>query len=250
MARMDMPRTLTSRHTPLPPPICTHAHTYTNAHKQGAAAKPDPSWRNGYGLLDTLTRVFAGPAAHTCPDLDSAPLSSSAASSSASLAVTRAPSASTSGNSIATVTGQAVEVGQCHGGAKEKRQNDGRGPASAATATATAVATATPAAKPVLINVADPPPKGDASAGRIHVRWNVNGQQSKFAADALDSVTDVISLKTPLYPTVSLLSADTRVWCRFCEADIVYRSRSTIGAPAGVRVYCLDGSLLLDEKDE
>jgi hypothetical protein len=39
------------------------------------------------------------------------------------------------------------------------------------------------------------------------------------------------------------------VWCRFCEADIVYRSRSTVGAPPGVRVYCLDGSLLLDEKD-
>ena len=36
---------------------------------------------------------------------------------------------------------------------------------------------------------------------------------------------------------------------RFCEADIVYRSRSTIGAPPGVRVYCLDGSLLMDEKD-
>ena len=92
-------------------------------------------------------------------------------------------------------------------------------------------------------------PAADASGGRLHLRWNVNGQQSKFASDALDSVTDVISLKTPLYPTVSLLSADTRVWCRFCEADIVYRSRSTVGAPPGVRVYCLDGSLLLDEHD-
>ena len=87
------------------------------------------------------------------------------------------------------------------------------------------------------------------SAGRIHLRWNVNGQQSKFPAHALDSVTDIVSLKTPLYPTVSLLSGDTRVWSRFCEGDIVYRSRAIIGAPPGVRVYCLDGSLLLDEKD-
>ena len=59
-----------------------------------------------------------------------------------------------------------------------------------------------------------PPPCIVLLSGRIHLRWNVNGQQSKFAAHALDSVADIISLKTPLYPTVSLLSGDTRVWCR------------------------------------
>lgn len=50
-----------------------------------------------------------------------------------------------------------------------------------------------------------------------------------------------------LFPTVSLLSENTRVWCRFCEADIVTRSRCNIGAPPGTKVYCLDGSVLLEE---
>lgn len=52
-----------------------------------------------------------------------------------------------------------------------------------------------------------------------------------------------------LYPTVSLFSEETRVWCRFCEADVIYKSRAAIGAPPGVKVYCLDGSLLLQESD-
>ena len=84
---------------------------------------------------------------------------------------------------------------------------------------------------------------------QLSIKWNINGQQIKYSSDALDSVSDIDSLKAPLYPTVSLLSEDTRVWCRFCEADIVYRDRAVVGAPKGVRVYCLDGSLLLDEND-
>ena len=82
----------------------------------------------------------------------------------------------------------------------------------------------------------------------MHSR-NINGQQIKYSSNALDTVSDIDSLKAPLYPTVSILSEDTRVWCRFCEADIVYRDRAVVGAPKGVRVYCLDGSLLLDEND-
>lgn len=90
---------------------------------------------------------------------------------------------------------------------------------------------------------------GGTDKGQLHIRWNINGHQNKFSSNALDTVGDIDSMKAPLYPTVSLLSEDTRVWCRFCEADIVYRERSVIGAPKGVRVYCLDGSLLLDEQD-
>ena len=85
--------------------------------------------------------------------------------------------------------------------------------------------------------------------GQLHVRWNVDGHRSKFTSNALDTISSIDSLNAPLYPTVSLLSEDTRVWCRFCEADIVFRDRAVIGAPKGARVYCLDGSLLLDEKD-
>ena len=89
----------------------------------------------------------------------------------------------------------------------------------------------------------------DDEKGQLLIKWNINGQQIKYSSNALETVSDIDSLKAPLYPTVSLLSEDTRVWCRFCEADIVYRDRAVIGAPKGVRVYCLDGSLLLDEND-
>jgi hypothetical protein len=51
-----------------------------------------------------------------------------------------------------------------------------------------------------------------------------------------------------LYPTVSLRSSDTRVYCRFSEGDMLQRTRSSIGAPRGCRVYCLDGTLLLREQ--
>ena len=60
---------------------------------------------------------------------------------------------------------------------------------------------------------------------------------------------DIVELNTPLFPTVGIFSMDTRVWCRFCEADIVYRSRQAIGAIEGVRVYCLDGSMLLQDNE-
>ena len=48
-----------------------------------------------------------------------------------------------------------------------------------------------------------------------------------------------------LFPTLTLLSPNTQVFCRFCAADLVQPSRASIGAPAGVTVYALDGSLVL-----
>ena len=81
------------------------------------------------------------------------------------------------------------------------------------------------------------------------LKVNVNGKLSVFPHEAYESMSDIVSLKAPLYPTVSLLTENTRVWCRFCEADIVYRSRESIGAPKGVPIYCLDGSLLFDSNE-
>jgi hypothetical protein len=81
------------------------------------------------------------------------------------------------------------------------------------------------------------------------LKVNINGKLSMFPHEAYESMSDIVSLKAPLYPTVSLLSENTRVWCRFCEADIVYRSREAIGAPTGVPIYCLDGSLLFDSNE-
>eukprot|EP00979_Chaetoceros_neogracilis_P014997 scaffold5222_cov282-Chaetoceros_neogracile.AAC.12 len=50
-----------------------------------------------------------------------------------------------------------------------------------------------------------------------------------------------------LFPTLTLHSSQTEVLCRFCAEDILATSRSTIGAPRGVTVYCCDGSVLFDE---
>jgi len=78
---------------------------------------------------------------------------------------------------------------------------------------------------------------------------NVNGKVIELTEQANEATSDIATLSTPIFPTISIMSQDTRVWCRFCEADIVYRKRRAIGAPPGVRVYCLDGSLLLNEDD-
>lgn len=52
-----------------------------------------------------------------------------------------------------------------------------------------------------------------------------------------------------LYPTLTLHSTQTEVLCRFCASDILATSRSAIGAPDGVTVYAVDGSVLFDAKD-
>ncbi len=90
----------------------------------------------------------------------------------------------------------------------------------------------------------------------ILVRFNVNGKVVACPEEVQDNIRGINSggagdaaAAVSLYPTISLFSEDTRVWCRFCEADVVYRHRAQIGAPPGVRVYCLDGSLLLQETD-
>lgn len=78
----------------------------------------------------------------------------------------------------------------------------------------------------------------------------VNGRAVRITDEVREAAYDVLAAQdAPLFPTISLLSQDTRVWCRFCEADIMYRSRALVKAPPGVKVYCLDGSLLLNDTD-
>ena len=78
----------------------------------------------------------------------------------------------------------------------------------------------------------------------------VNGRAVSITDEIREAAYDVLAAHdAPLFPTISLLSQDTRVWCRFCEADIMYRSRALVKAPPGVKVYCLDGSLLLNDSD-
>lgn len=84
---------------------------------------------------------------------------------------------------------------------------------------------------------------------RFLFHFNIDGEIVKYPEEAEENVNEIVSYNTPLYPTVSLFSEETRVWCRFCEADIVYRKRENIGAPVNQKVYSLDGSLLLRENE-
>jgi hypothetical protein len=78
---------------------------------------------------------------------------------------------------------------------------------------------------------------------------SVNGAPVEHSEETRSCIAEIAAGSGKIYPTVSLFSEDTRVWCRFCEADVVFRTREKIGAPPGVRVYCLDGTLLLEETD-
>lgn len=84
---------------------------------------------------------------------------------------------------------------------------------------------------------------------KLLVRFHINGEAMEYESVAQEKLQDLLQDQAPLYPTVSIFSEDTRVWCRLCEDDVVFRDRATVRAPPGVRVYCLDGSLLLSEND-
>ena len=79
------------------------------------------------------------------------------------------------------------------------------------------------------------------------VQFNIDGHPLHFSSEAQIAINDIACLNAPLYPTISIISEGTKVWCRLCEADIVYRMRSAIGAPPEARVYSLDGSLLIGD---
>ena len=79
------------------------------------------------------------------------------------------------------------------------------------------------------------------------MKVNVDGkvyETSEAAKAAMDDVAHSANSEA-FFPTVSLVSTGTRVWCRFAHDDILCRNRESVGAPAGRKVYCLDGSLLL-----
>ena len=52
-----------------------------------------------------------------------------------------------------------------------------------------------------------------------------------------------------LYPTVTLHSPGVSVMCRFSKGDLLATKREAIGAPPGVTVYCVDGSVILNESE-
>ena len=66
-----------------------------------------------------------------------------------------------------------------------------------------------------------------------------------FPLDINTLQVELTDMKAPLYPAVSLLSNDVSVQCKFSADDVRYRDRQRIGAPAGVPVYALDGTVLI-----
>jgi len=60
----------------------------------------------------------------------------------------------------------------------------------------------------------------------------------------------LVPIEEELFPTLTLHSPATQVMCRFSAEDTFASSRAEIGAPAGVTVYAIDGSVLLEDIDE
>eukprot|EP00980_Cylindrotheca_fusiformis_P007527 scaffold1561_cov129-Cylindrotheca_fusiformis.AAC.19 len=59
----------------------------------------------------------------------------------------------------------------------------------------------------------------------------------------------LVPAEEELYPTVTLHSPGVAVMARFSTGDLLSSSREAIGAPRGVTVYCVDGSVILKETD-
>lgn len=59
----------------------------------------------------------------------------------------------------------------------------------------------------------------------------------------------LVPTEEELYPTVTLHSPGTSVMCRFSAGDVIGTSRNVIGAPPGVTIYAVDGSVILDQLD-
>lgn len=60
------------------------------------------------------------------------------------------------------------------------------------------------------------------------------------------TLTLLVPAEEELFPTVTLHSPGTAVMCRFSAGDVTATSRESIGAPNGVTVYAVDGSVIFD----
>ena len=83
------------------------------------------------------------------------------------------------------------------------------------------------------------------------------GDQTISSEDHQDEECyDIPTLSLPvtqnqeLFPTVTLHSPATCVMCRFNSEDLLASSRSEIGAPDGVTVFAVDGSVIIDSSSE
>lgn len=59
----------------------------------------------------------------------------------------------------------------------------------------------------------------------------------------------LVPAEEELFPTVTLHSPGTAVMCRFSAGDVLASSKAIIGAPPGVTVYAVDGSVIFSPED-
>lgn len=113
----------------------------------------------------------------------------------------------------------------------------------------------------------------DGSIVVADVTFNVNGvvippvkcskpmqehhtEQPASPGSQFDESYDLPTLSLPvpqaqeLFPTVTLHSPATCVMCRFNSEDLLANSRAEIGAPDGVTVFAVDGSVIIDSSSE
>lgn len=64
------------------------------------------------------------------------------------------------------------------------------------------------------------------------------------------TLTLLVPAAEEVYPTVTLQSSATSVVSRFSSEDVVSRTRKQIGAPPGIAVYAIDGSVIFTETDD
>jgi hypothetical protein len=92
------------------------------------------------------------------------------------------------------------------------------------------------------------------------VTFNVNGQivpppihteqvAMKWPTRHLSTISLLVPADEELFPTVTLHSTGTQVLCRFSADDLRATWREHIGAPPGVTVYAVDGSVLFQSDD-
>lgn len=92
----------------------------------------------------------------------------------------------------------------------------------------------------------------DGEMVNASITFNVDGQVVKCISETggvRGGTVLAIPKEEELFPTLTLHSADTKVLCRFCSADIIATKRSEIGLPANATdnvVFTLDGSVLFD----
>eukprot|EP00934_Nitzschia_sp_Nitz4_P004589 Nitzschia sp. Nitz4//scaffold58_size112336//12487//14775//NITZ4_004016-RA/size112336-processed-gene-0.59-mRNA-1//1//CDS//3329554938//4579//frame0 len=72
------------------------------------------------------------------------------------------------------------------------------------------------------------------------------GSPSSHVGPPTFTVPLLVPAEEELFPTVTLHSPGTAVMSRFSAGDVVASSRSIIGAPEGVTIYAVDGSVIFD----